>query len=41
MARVAEKVSDGLVLDLIEGYLRQDVMKETGRTWGSSLDRII
>jgi RNA-directed DNA polymerase len=41
MARVAEKVSDGLVLDLIEGYLRQDVMKETGRTRGSSLDRII
>lgn len=27
MARVAEKVSDGRVLDLIEGYLRQDVMK--------------
>ena len=27
MARVAEKVSDGRVLDLIESYLRQDVMK--------------
>jgi RNA-directed DNA polymerase len=27
MARVAEKVSDGRVLDLIAGYLRQDVMK--------------
>jgi RNA-directed DNA polymerase len=27
MARVAEKVSDGRVLDLIDSYLRQDVMK--------------
>ena len=27
MARVAEKVSDGRVLDLIEGWLRQDIMK--------------
>jgi RNA-directed DNA polymerase len=27
MARVEEKISDGRVLDLIEGYLRQDVMK--------------
>ena len=27
MTRVAEKVSEGRVLDLIEGYLRQDVMK--------------
>ena len=26
-ARVAEKISDGRVLSLIEGYLRQDVMK--------------
>jgi RNA-directed DNA polymerase len=27
MARVAEKISDGRVLALIEGYLRQDIMK--------------
>ena len=27
MARVAEKISDGRVLALIEGFLRQDVMK--------------
>jgi hypothetical protein len=26
-ARVVEKVSDGRVVDLIEGYVRQDVME--------------
>jgi RNA-directed DNA polymerase len=31
MAQVAEKISDGRVLSLIEGYLRQDVMKEMER----------
>ena len=29
MARVAEKISDGRVLALIESFLRQDVMKDT------------
>ena len=31
MARVAEKISDGRVLALIESFLRQDVMKEMER----------
>jgi RNA-directed DNA polymerase len=31
MARVAEKISDGRVLALIQGFLRQDVMKEMER----------
>jgi RNA-directed DNA polymerase len=31
MAQVAEKISDGRVLSLIEGFLRQDVMKEMER----------
>jgi RNA-directed DNA polymerase len=31
MARVAEKISDGRVLALIEGFLRQDVMKDMER----------
>ncbi len=31
MALVAQKISDGRVLELIEGYLRQDVMKEMER----------
>jgi RNA-directed DNA polymerase len=31
MAQVAEKISDGRILSLIEGFLRQDVMKEMER----------
>jgi retron-type reverse transcriptase len=31
MARVAEKISDGRVLALIESFLRQDVMKDMER----------
>ena len=31
LARVAEKISDGRVLELIEGYLHQDVMKDMER----------